>query len=375
MIRKLMILSTLALTCWPLCAAVSPEKAANTVILTEDGVKSLGIETVEAEETTFEETFFALGRIKVAPGHRAVVSSRVPGRVLTLHAHIDTPVQKGAEVAVIESRQPGDPPPSVRLTAPISGLVSVMNAAVGQPVDPSTSLMEIIDLTDVHAVAAVPDHLVGKLKVGQKARVLVAAVPGQVFEATLAHLGAEADAESNTLEAAFHLENPEGLLRPGMRAEFSIVLSQREGVMSIPRETIQGDAAGRFVYIKDYDLKNAFVKTPVRLGAQNDRFVEVTGGLFAGDEVVTRGAYSLAFAGKGSVSLKEAMDAAHGHPHNEDGSEMTKEQQEAAKARGGPGVMAGGRQGPLTTFLIATNVLLLLLLVMSVALRRKPATA
>lgn len=375
MIRKLMILSTLALTCWPLCAAVSPEKAANTVILTEDGVKSLGIETVEAEETTFEETFFALGRIKVAPGHRAVVSSRVPGRVLTLHAHIDTPVQKGAEVAVIESRQPGDPPPSVRLTAPISGLVSVMNAAVGQPVDPSTSLMEIIDLTDVHAVAAVPDHLVGKLKVGQKARVLVAAVPGQVFEATLAHLGAEADAESNTLEAAFHLENPEGLLRPGMRAEFSIVLSQREGVMSIPRETIQGDAAGRFVYIKDYDLKNAFVKTPVRLGAQNDRFVEVTGGLIAGDEVVTRGAYSLAFAGKGSVSLKEAMDAAHGHPHNEDGSEMTKEQQEAAKARGGPGVMAGGRQGPLTTFLIATNVLLLLLLVMSVALRRKPATA
>ena len=375
MTRKLTILSALALAVWPLCAAVSPEKAANTVILTPDGVKSLGIETVEAEETTFEETFFALGRIKVAPGHRAVVSSRVPGRVLTLNAHLDTPVQKGAEVAVIESRQPGDPPPSVRLVAPISGLVSEMNAAVGQPVDPSTSIMEIVDLTEVHAVAAVPDHLVGKIKVGQKARVSVAAVPGQVFEATLAHLGAQADAESNTLEAAFHLANPDGLLRPGMRAEFSIVLGQREGVMSIPRETIQGDAAGRFVYIKDYELKDAFVKTAVQLGAQNDRFVEVTGGLIAGDEVVTRGAYSLAFAGKGSVSLKEALDAAHGHPHNDDGSEMTKEQQEAAKARGGPGSVAGGKQGPLTAFLIATNVLLLLLLVVSVALRRKPATA
>src|SRR4030095_5807998 len=100
---------------------------------------------------------------------------------------------------------------------------------------------------------------------------------------------------------------------------FSIVVSKRGDVMSIPREAVQGDAGGRFVYIKDYELKNAFVNTPIALGAQNDRLVEVTKGLLAGDEVVTRGAYSLAFAGKGSVSLKEALDAADGHPHHEDG--------------------------------------------------------
>ena len=115
-----------------------------------------------------------------------------------------------------------------------------------------------------------------------------------------------------------------------MRAEFSIVTSTRDGVMTVPRESVQGDASGRFVYIADYELKNAFVKTPVQLGAQNDRFVEITNGLLPGDQVVTRGAYALGFAGKGSVSLKEALDAAHGHPHNEDGTEMTKEQRAAA---------------------------------------------
>ena len=36
----------------------------------------------------------------------------------------------------------------------------------------------------------------------------------------------------------------------------------------------------------------------------NDRFVEIVSGLLPGDKVVTRGAYSLAFAGKGSVSLE-----------------------------------------------------------------------
>src|SRR5687767_14828266 len=102
--------------------AADPDRKANIVILNETAVKNLGLETAEAEERSFEDTVFALGRIKVAPGHRAVVSSRVPGRALSVAAHIDTRIEKGADAVVIESRQAGDPPPSVRLPAPISGL-------------------------------------------------------------------------------------------------------------------------------------------------------------------------------------------------------------------------------------------------------------
>ena len=62
--------------------------------------------------------------------------------------------------------------------------------------------------------------------------------------------------------------------------------------------------------------------------------MEILSGLFPGDEVVTRGSYSLGFAGGGSgISLKEALDAAHGHEHNEDGSEMTAEQKAAKNAK------------------------------------------
>ena len=351
-------------------AAVSPEEAAATVILDETGVKNLRIETVEVEETEFEETVFALGRIKVAPGHRAVVSSRVPGRALSVAAHIDTKIEKGAEVAVIESRQPGDPPPSIRVTAPLGGMVSVVNIVPGKPVTPDDSLIEIINLSEVHAVAAVPEHLAGKLQVGQTAHIRVLAVPGRTFEAKLAHLGTEADAKSGTLEAAFHIENPDGLLRPDMRAEFSIVLSKREGVMSIPRAALQGDATHRSIYRKHYDasLKHTFVRVPVQIGAMNDRFVEVTAGLVAGDEVVTTGAYSLGFAGQGSVSLKAALDAAHGHEHNEDGSELSAGQKAGAKADGSHEHHAG-ELSKLTLFSIAANGLLLVLLV--AALRRK----
>jgi cobalt-zinc-cadmium efflux system membrane fusion protein len=321
-----------------LCPITALAQVANPpVILDETGVKNLRIETVIAEETTFEETAFALGRIRVAPGHRAVVSSRISGRAVEVDSHIDTLVKKGQTALTVESRQPGDPPPVIKLTAPIDGLVSAVNVAPGQPVEPDASLIEILDLSTVHAVAAVPEHLAGRLKHGQQARIRVAGAGEREYLATIEHFGAEADSATGTIEAAFHVENPDLLLRPGMRAEFSIITGKRENVISIPRAALQGDASNRFVYVKHFDLPNAFNKTPVQVGTMNDRFVEIVGGLFPADEVVTRGAYSLSFAGGGGgVSLKEALDAAHGHEHAEDGSELTPQQRAelAAKKKG-----------------------------------------
>ncbi|MBK8095450.1 MAG: efflux RND transporter periplasmic adaptor subunit [Verrucomicrobiaceae bacterium] len=281
-------------------------------------------------------------------------------------------VDVGAEVAWIESRQPGDPPPVIKLEAPISGLVSKVNIAQGQPVSPEAELIEIVDLSTVEAAASVPQHLAGKVKLGQNAHIRLTALPDRVFEAKVAHIATVADETSGTIEAAFHVGNPERLLRPGMKAEFSIVVDQRENVMSIPRAAVQGDAAQRFVYVKAYDLKNAFMKVPVVLGSQNDRFIEVLKGLLPGDEVVTRGAYSLAFAGKGSVSLKEALDAAHGHAHNEDGTEMTTEQQAEHAHEHDDHEHAEG-WSERTTFFAATSGLLFVLLLLAMLKRKEVA--
>lgn len=355
--------------------ATDKARLANTVILDETSVRNLRLELVEAEETDFEETIFALGRIHPFPGGRVVVSTRIPGRVQAVTVEPDQRVEKGAELLRIESRQPGDPPPIIRIDAPISGFVSSIAKVPGQPVGPDDSLMEILDLTKVHAIAEVPEHLVGKLAQGQKARIRLAAYPGRTFDAELGHLGARAETASGTLEGVFHVSNPEFLLRPGMRAEFSIVVSKREGVMAVPRDAVQADGGQPVLFVADYDLKNAFVKTPVQLGAQNDRVVEIVRGLLPGDQIVTRGAYALLFAGKGSVSLKEAMDAAHGHPHNEDGTEMTKEQIAAGET--GQGGKASGRWAftPLTAFFAGTSALLFILLILSMAAGRRSHAA
>jgi len=335
----------------------------NTVVLNEVGVKNLRIETQLVEESEFEESIFALGRIEIYPGQRAAISSRVAGRALEVFVKNDHSVSKGDVTLTVETRQPGNPPPTIKITAPISGLVSSTQIVPGEPVEPDRVLAEIVDLSKVFAVASVPEHLAGKLKPGLKARITVPAVPGKEFAADLEYLGALADSESGTVKAAFHVENPDLLLRPGMRAEFSIVVEKSDSVVTIPRTALQGDVPNRFVYVKDFDLPNAFVKTPVVVGRINDRNAEILSGLFPADEIVTQGAYSLAFAGGGSISLKAALDAAHGHEHAEDGSELTEAKKAQTGTQGPDQGVSTGKNSPF--WKIVSGVLFLLLLVVS----------
>lgn len=361
-----MLLLTLALVHVPPGSAADSARPADTVVLDAVGVKNLRIQTVSVEETDFEETAFSLGRIEAKPGNEAAVSSRIEGRVAVLFVVPGDRVEAGAEVARVESRQPGNPPPVIPLTAPLGGLVTALAVRLGDPIQPDRALIEIADLSEVHAVARVPEHLAGRLRPGATARIRVPALPDEVFEGHLLRFGPEADPESGTIDAVFGLKNADYRLRPGMRAEFSLVLSRRANVTSVPRSALQGDPSRRFVYVKDFDLPNAFVKAPVVVGQSNDRFVEIISGLLPADEVVTQGAYSLAFAGAGSVSLKDALDAAHGHEHAADGSELTAD---AKKAGSGdhdhaPGDDHGhGHAHPERPWQVLSGVLLLALLV------------
>lgn len=244
-------------------------------------------------------------------------------------------VRAGQEVAKVESRLPGNPPPHVTLIAPLGGLVVASHIHVGEPVEPDKSLIEITDLTKVHCIARVPDFAVGKLKPGATAHIQIAAFPDRKFTSNLVRFGTVADRESGTVDAVFQLENSDNLLRPGMRAEISIVTTKRAKVLSIPREALQGEGADRFVFVKDFELPYAFIKTPVEVGESNGMYTEIRSGLFPADDVVTRGAYSLSFTGRGNVSLKEALDAAHRHEHAEDGSKIPSEGKAAKHTNGG----------------------------------------
>lgn len=337
----------------------------DTVILDEIGAKNLGLELAEAVEVDFEEVLFAIGRIEHLPRQHAVVSSRASGRVVEVRAIPGDLVERGDVLIRIESRVPGDPPPIVSLRAPISGMVVDQHVHVGEPVEPTDEMLDITNLTKVWAVARVPEEDAGRLEVGARARIRVAARPGRLFEGELVRFGATADPATGTLEAVFLLDNSERLLRPGMRAEFSIITSARKDVLAVPVDAVQGGPANQSVYVEYFELPYAYSRVPVQTGARNDQYVEIVRGLFPADRVVTKGAYFLGAAGSGTMSLKEALDLAHGHEHNEDGSEFTPEQEAERAATASRSTGGGDHSGPLTLFLGFSTVVLAILLVAS----------
>lgn len=358
-------------------APIDNDRAANTVILDETAVKNLRIEMVPISEETFESTVFAIGRLEEIPATRSALSSRIAGRVVELNAYIGDKVNAGQVLAKVESRQPGSPPPTIELRALQGGTVVDSHVRIGEPVEPDSDLLDVSDRSKLWAVAKIPEPEASGIVPGTKARIRIPALGEEVIEAKLSRFGVEANREAGTIEGIFEIDNSDGRMQPGMRVEFALVTAVRTDVMSVPKTAVQGDPTKRVVFVEDFDLPNAFVKAPVVLGEQNDTHIEVLSGLFPGDEVVTRGSYSLSFAGGGSgMSLKEALDAAHGHEHNEDGSEMTAEQKAEKRSSGSPA--EGARSSaPMWAWIVAgwAAVATVIMLILAQSLLKQKRTA
>jgi HlyD family secretion protein len=77
---------------------------------------------------------------------------------------------------------------------------------------------------------------IGKVQPGQQARVTVEAYPGQGFTGTVLKVEPQAVVEQNVtmFPVLVRLANPEGLLKPGMNADVSMVTDRREDAVSVP---------------------------------------------------------------------------------------------------------------------------------------------
>ena len=192
--------------------AINPERAANTIILDDTGVKNLRIQTVAVEPRTFESVVFAIGRIEETPSSRSVLSSRISGRAVKVNAFVGDFVDAGATLVEVESRQPGNPPPVIPLKAAAGGLVIESHVKMGQPIEPDQELLDISDRTVMWAVAKIPEKEAALVKEGTPARIRIPALGGEPIEAKLTRFGIAADRQCERIveHARVHFGCPSG---------------------------------------------------------------------------------------------------------------------------------------------------------------------
>lgn len=280
------------------------------ITISAEAKTNLGVKVEEAELRTIEKTLSAIGAIEAIPTNSAVVSSRIAGRVAAISVVSGDKVTKGQTLIEVESRQVGNPPPRVPYAAPIDGVVTAVEASLGAPVEPDKNLLEVVDLSEVYAEGRIFEGQVAAVKVGQKVRVEVESFPDEVFEGMVDVVSGALDPESRTLRVWAKLKNPDGKLRPNMRARLSIVTSEADSVIAVPHSAILGEAGNLFAFVQSDDKGLTYERRPVVVGTKDDRYVEIIEGIYPGDKVVTLGNYQLQYVAPTKAAPADAHETA-----------------------------------------------------------------
>lgn len=262
------------------------EGAKGPVELSETQQKAINLQVVPAGLRPLAEVLNLNGEVRLLPGRQADVSTRISGQVKALYANLGDKVKAGQRLARVQSRLVGDPPPSVEVTAPMSGVVDALNVTLGQSVEPTTVLYRISDRTQVNVVARVYEEDLGKVKLGQAAKVRTLSYPDRIFSGKVALVGPILSPESRTVEVWVRLANPDGLLKPNLFARTGVILKQNDATLAVPNGAIIEANGEKFVFVRQ---SGKFERAEITTGASDEEYTEVVDGLVPGDEVVTQG--------------------------------------------------------------------------------------
>ncbi len=265
------------------------------VILTSEAEANLGLKVEAADLRTIEKTLAVLGRVEIDPARVAVIASRISGRITKLAVKEGDNVKAGDFLLTVESRQIGDPPPSVDFSAPIAGTILEQPVFTGDSVEPNARLLTLADLSEIYVVGRIYEGQVAQVKKGQSVRIRAEAYPDDAFTGTVEGYTPRLDPETRTLGVRVRVANPDGKLLPNMRATLNIVTAEADSVIAVPLSSVLGEGGNYFVFVQDDKDAHTFMRTPVVLGQRDDRFMEIVEGVLPGSNVVTVGNYQLQY--------------------------------------------------------------------------------
>jgi len=198
------------------------------------------------------------------------------------------------------------------ITSPVTGTVVSRNVDVGQTVAASfqtpTLFLIARDLTKMQVDTNVSESDVGAAELGQAASFTVEAFPDRVFAGKVVQIRRAPIIVQNvvTYDVVIGVDNPDGLLLPGMTADVRIVVERHADVWTVPEEALRFDPDGAAGAPADAGGGRVFVlrdgrpvAIPVEVGLSDGTRAEIRGGELSGDDAVI-------------VDLDDAGDAAAG---------------------------------------------------------------
>jgi len=182
------------------------------------------------------------------------------------------------------------------ITSPMDGIVLSRDVEVGDAVSSilvlgstATLVMTIGDTTQVYVQGKVDEADIGKVYLGQPARIKVESFKDKTFNGKvtkIAPLGVEKD-NVTTFEVRVSIDNPGGELKANMTANAEILLEEHKNVLTVPEQAVIYDK-DRKASVEVPDAKQKKGRRPVSIvaGISNGTRTEVLSGINGGDTVI-----------------------------------------------------------------------------------------
>jgi HlyD family secretion protein len=182
------------------------------------------------------------------------------------------------------------------LFSPIDGVVLSRDSEVGDAVSSillvgssATSIMTIGDLNEVYIKGKVDESDIGKVYLGQPARITVESFKDQKFQGRvtkISPMGAEKD-NVTTFEVRVSISNEKHILKAQMTANAEIILAEHKGVLAIPEGAVTYNKdKSTAAQIPDPTNEKGFRKVAITTGISNGAKTEIVKGLSEGQQVV-----------------------------------------------------------------------------------------
>lgn len=182
---------------------------------------------------------------------------------------------------------------------------------LGQTVKANEPLFKVHDLSHVWVQGYLFERDVVRVRTGQDVRVRLVADSHFLAEGVVVRSARTFGVEDRTLSMWVELKKaPSQPLPYNLLARLTVRLGRPEPVLAVPSAAIVQDGLRSYVFVRKPD--ETFERRLVETGGADDRYMEITGGLEAGERIAIRGTAELQTA---YASLRDRCINASRVPH------------------------------------------------------------
>ena len=213
------------------------------------------------------------------------------------------------EHQIMELAQSGDVQELLHIHSPATGIVINVGVREGQFVTPQTELYTVADLSTVWVLVDIFEDELPWVRVGDQARMTVAAAPGRVFEGQITFVYPYAESRTRTVKARMEFDNTDLLLKPDMFADVTILASPEFDAVAVPSEAVVRSGVRELVFVVRDPGK--FEPREVRLGIGSGGWTQILDGIEVGEEVVVSAQFLIDSESKlreATAKMLEAQD-------------------------------------------------------------------